>query len=351
ITKALQNYRPCEKQNCSCHQSVLENDLLPFRGGISNDVLLQTVSRGVGTHYQIINGKLYREHDCMFPASMVNTQGCALSVYTNIPQVVFTLYSKDCLPLLHFTSGVDCPAYSILQTSEYYDILYPAWTFWEGGPAVWPLYPTGLGRWDLMRNDLNNSAEQWPWQKKISKGFFRGSRTSAERDPLILLSREDPNLVDAEYTKNQDTLGKPPAKEISLTDHCKYKYLFNFRGVAASFRFKHLFLCGSLVFHIGDEWLEFFYQQLKPWVHYIPVKQDLSDEELSELLEFVKENDEVAREIAKRGQQFIADNLQMEDVSCYWETLLTSYSKLLVYKPHRRNDYSQIFPKYTRIEL
>lgn len=55
------------------------------------------------------------------------------------------------------------------------------------------------------------------------------------------------------------------------------RYLFNFRGVAASFRFKHLFLCGSLVFHVGDEWQEFFYPQLKPWVHYIPVKQDLSD--------------------------------------------------------------------------
>lgn len=56
-----------------------------------------------------------------------------------------------------------------------------------------------------------------------------------------------------------------------------FRYLFNFRGVAASFRFKHLFLCGSLVFHVGDEWLEFFYPQLKPWVHYIPVQQDLSD--------------------------------------------------------------------------
>lgn len=32
--------------------------------------------------------------------------------------------------------------------------MYPAWTFWEGGPAVWPIYPTGLGRWDLMRDDL-----------------------------------------------------------------------------------------------------------------------------------------------------------------------------------------------------
>jgi hypothetical protein len=28
-------------------------------------------------------------------------------------------------------------------------------------------------------------------------------RTSAERDPLVLLSREDPELVDAQYTKNQ----------------------------------------------------------------------------------------------------------------------------------------------------
>lgn len=55
------------------------------------------------------------------------------------------------------------------------------------------------------------------------------------------------------------------------------RYLFNFRGVAASFRLKHLFLCGSLVFHVGEEWLEFFYPQLKPWVHYIPVQSDLSD--------------------------------------------------------------------------
>jgi protein glucosyltransferase len=26
--------------------------------------------------------------------------------------------------------------------------MYPNWAFWEGGPAVWPIYPNGLGRWD-----------------------------------------------------------------------------------------------------------------------------------------------------------------------------------------------------------
>ena len=50
---------------------------------------------------------------------------------------------------------------------------------------------------------INRAASKFPWEMKENKGFFRGSRTSAERDPLILLSRKEPELVEAEYTKNQ----------------------------------------------------------------------------------------------------------------------------------------------------
>uniref|UniRef100_G1NNQ3 Glycosyl transferase CAP10 domain-containing protein n=1 Tax=Meleagris gallopavo TaxID=9103 RepID=G1NNQ3_MELGA len=331
IIRAVEVYKPCVKENCSCHQSVWKQDLAPFRSGISKETISDVVSRKLGTHYQIIKNKLYREHDCMFPARI-------LPVLPTLPS-----WKSLSIMVCHF------------KTAEYNDIMYPAWTFWEGGPAVWPIYPTGLGRWDLMREDLRRSAEKWPWKKKISKGYFRGSRTSSERDPLILLSRENPELVDAEYTKNQawksekDTLGKPPAKEIPLVDHCKYKYLFNFRGVAASFRLKHLFLCGSLVFHVGEEWLEFFYQQLKPWVHYIPVKSDLSD--VRELLQFAKENDNIAQEIAERGRRFITEHLQMEDVSCYWEHLLSEYSQTLTYKVKRRKNYSEITSEWLKTEL
>jgi protein glucosyltransferase len=73
-------------------------------------------------------------------------------------------------------------------------------------------------------------AKKWTWNKKMTKAFFRGSRTSDERDPLVLLSRKEPDLVDAQYTKNQawksdaDTLGAKPAEEIKLEEHCKYKY-------------------------------------------------------------------------------------------------------------------------------
>uniref|UniRef100_A0A7N9ATM7 Protein O-glucosyltransferase 1 n=1 Tax=Mastacembelus armatus TaxID=205130 RepID=A0A7N9ATM7_9TELE len=354
ISDAVKGFTPCNPVKCSCHLSVLQHDLHPFSGGISEDLMAATVKRGVGTHYQIIGNKLYREHNCMFPARCSGVEHFILEVINRLPDLEMVVNVRD-YPQVPSWVQPTLPVFSFSKTSDYQDIMYPAWTFWEGGPAVWPIYPTGLGRWDLMRDDLRKSAEQWPWKKKESKGFFRGSRTSPERDPLILLSREAPELVDAEYTKNQawrsekDTLGRPAAKEIPLVDHCKYKYLFNFRGVAASFRFKHLFLCGSLVFHVGEEWQEFFYPQLKPWVHYIPVRQDLSD--VRELLQFVKDNDAIAQEIATRGRQFILDQLRMDDVSCYWERLLTEFSQLLTYKPQRRNDYNQIVHKSSKTEL
>lgn len=80
--------------------------------------------------------------------------------------------------------------------------MYPAWSFWSGGPAI-KLYPSGLGRWDSLRKSILKQTEQWPWKTKIPKAFFRGSRTSEQRDSLILLSRNEPDLVDAAYTKNQ----------------------------------------------------------------------------------------------------------------------------------------------------
>jgi protein glucosyltransferase len=71
-----------------------------------------------------------------------------------------------------------------------------------------------------------------------------------------------------------------PADEVKLEDHCKYKYLFNFRGVAASFRFKHLFLCRSLVLHVGNEWMEFFYPLMIPWFHYIPIESSSNSHDI-----------------------------------------------------------------------
>ncbi|XP_046405782.1 O-glucosyltransferase rumi homolog isoform X2 [Ischnura elegans] len=291
-----------------------------------------------GTKYQIINHKLYREPNCMYPARCSGVEYFILKVIEHIPDVEFILNTRD-WPQVSAYHNQLVPVFSFSKTSAFNDIMYPAWSFWDGGPAI-SLYPQGLGRWDKHRKQIAKEADIWPWEKKKKLAFFRGSRTSSERDALILLSRERPDLVDAQYTKNQawksdkDTLYAPPASEVPLESHCHYRYLFNFRGVAASFRFKHLFLCRSLVFHVGDEWNEFFYFQMIPWIHYIPVKSTATKEEIRELLEFAMSNDEVAQEIAQRGYDFIWKHLRMKDVECYWKSLLKNYAKLLRFTPN-----------------
>ncbi|CAN7999062.1 unnamed protein product [Ixodes hexagonus] len=345
INESLQNYVPCQDddKSCSCHSSVIDNDLqLWSDSGITQDLIRRSKSRGI--HYQVIDHNLYRGEECMFPFRCSGVEHFLLKIVDDLPDTEFVLNTRD-WPQAHKRYD-PLPVLSFSKTPDYADIMYPAWTFWAGGPAI-SLYPTGIGRWDLQRGIITKTADQkWPWEKKRNVGFFRGSRTSAERDPLILLSRKEPGVVDAQYTKNQawksaeDTLGLPAAKEVRFEDHCEYKYLFNFRGVAASFRLKHLFLCKSLVFHVGDEWLEFFYPGLKPWVHYIPLGTNLS--EVEEMLEFARENDEVVREIAERGHDFIWKHLTMEDVTCYWLQLLKKYSQLLKYKVVRDNSLKSI---------
>lgn len=299
-------------------------------------------ARRIASHpvtYANINGTLYRsKEDCLFPARCQGVEHFLLKLAPKLADFEIVINNNDWPFVSKQFNEHSIPLMSFSRTPQYGDIMYPAWTFWAGGPAI-SKYPKGIGRWDLMRKQLLISSEKWSWSQKLSKAFFRGSRTSNQRDNLVLLSRQKPDLVDAAYTKNQawkskaDTLGEDPAPEVSLEDHCKYKYLFNFRGVAASFRFKHLFLCGSLVLHVGDEWLEFFYPALKPWIHYVPISTQATSSELEEVINFLMANDDIASKIAKNGQDFIRNWLKMKHVEAYWKTLLTKYVKKLSFDP------------------
>ncbi|XP_013193124.2 O-glucosyltransferase rumi homolog [Amyelois transitella] len=345
IQAAVESYTPCESSKCGCYKSVIEHDLAPFKEGISEHQF--DLARTKGTKYQVIDGIVYREKDCHFPARCAGVEHYLKELAPKLPNLELALNTRDWPQLNRVWGQAKAPVFSFSKKKDYYDIMYPAWSFWEGGPAI-SLYPTGIGRWDKHRISISSAADKWPWNEKEGKAFFRGSRTSEERDPLVLLSREQPDLVDAQYTKNQawksdsDTLYAPPASEVSFEEHCKYKYLFNYRGVAASFRFKHLFLCKSLVFHVGDSWLEFFYPALKPWVHYVPISASASKEEIKEYIQFFKENDSLAKEIADRGFQHIWDHLSDKDVKCYWRRLLQKYASLLNYEVTKDKDLIKV---------
>ncbi|CAF1033598.1 unnamed protein product [Didymodactylos carnosus] len=337
------------------YMSQIQSDLAYWKtkqDGITRNDIEQSLTQPKQTLYQIINHRLYRckDEDLIFPFRNYGVEHFILNILQELPDMEFILNTYDWPQTYVHNSQQHLPIFSFskVKQGQHLDILYPAWSFWDGGPALGSVYPTGIGRWDLMRETLNNARKKIPWSKKQSIGFFRGSRTSDERDPLVILSREKPYLLDAQYTKNQawksdsDTLGAPPASEMRHEAFCPYKYLFNFRGIAASFRLRHLFLCGSLVFHVGDEWIEFFYPYLEPWYHYIPVTSDLRDVE--QLLLFAQHNDKLMAKIAKHGREFIWKHLRMSDIDDYWKHLLVEYQKLLNYTTPivKRKDFYEV---------
>jgi protein glucosyltransferase len=348
-------------KSCDCYNHQIDIDLSIWKDGIDTESYKLATEVARPTIYQIRNHKLYRNENCFFPARCQGVEHFFLEIIHELPDMDFVVNVRD-WPQSPSKWGnkPKMPVFSFSkQPSFHHDIMYPAWTFWEGGPAVWPLYPTGLGRWDKMKSELLKEGKKYPWSKKEEVFFFRGSRTSDERDPLVKLSRARPDLGDASYTKNQaykgakDTLFAEPAKEIHLRDHCKYKYLFNFRGVAASFRHKHLFVCNSLVFHVGsskikDDWLEFYYSAMKPWVHYVPVDTDASQltslNNVKYLISYFKRNEDKALKIAQRGFDFIDQNLGMDEIRCYWKNALLGYQKLVKFEISEKPD-----PSYKRI--
>lgn len=70
----------------------------------------------------------------------------------------------------------------------------------------------------------------------------------------------------------------------------KYKYQLNIDGTVAAYRLPYLLAGNSVVFKQDSTYYEHFYSELKPFVHYIPIKRDLSD--LVDKIKWAINNDE-----------------------------------------------------------
>ena len=75
----------------------------------------------------------------------------------------------------------------------------------------------------------------------------------------------------------------------------QYKYQLNVDGTVAAYRFPYLMSSDSLVMKQDSIYYEYFYRDLLPWQHYIPLRSDLSD--VLEQVKWAKEHDEEVRHV------------------------------------------------------
>lgn len=75
---------------------------------------------------------------------------------------------------------------------------------------------------------------------------------------------------------------------------------------------------------------------LQPWVHFIPLKDDLSDVE--DMIKWVSKNDKKAHEIAQAGSLWISDLLfhpdSLADEGMIFDEMLSRYKRHFVHQPH-----------------
>jgi hypothetical protein len=161
------------------------------------------------------------------------------------------------------------------------------------------------------------------------KLFWIGNiATHKSRAILCELAQEDPRIeaIAMDWQRNKfEVLEKQPSTMfVSLPEHCRYKYLIDIQGAGYSGRAKILLFSGRPLFLVDRRWHEYFYKDIKPFVHYIPVQEDLSD--LTEKLDWAEHHQKEAFRIAEEAQNYAINNLTREKAVEYLANVLVEYS-------------------------
>ena len=89
---------------------------------------------------------------------------------------------------------------------------------------------------------------------------------------------------------------------MSLEEQSKYKYIIHIEGHVESFRLSMELAMNCVILMVKSKWNIWYSEKLKPWIHFVPVKEDLSD--LVEKILWCKNNDSKCSEIAKQSRKF-----------------------------------------------
>jgi hypothetical protein len=109
------------------------------------------------------------------------------------------------------------------------------------------------------------------------------------------------------------------APRVRQSEFARYRYLVDIDGNTNSWGFLAKLLMGSCILKVESPFRQWYYDRLRPWEHYIPIRGDLSD--LEERVQWCREHDEEARQIGATGKRF-ADGLVLGTEMAHAATVL-----------------------------
>mmetsp|Transcript_46632 Transcript_46632/g.68922 ORF Transcript_46632/g.68922 Transcript_46632/m.68922 type:complete len:444 (+) Transcript_46632:321-1652(+) len=225
----------------------------------------------------------------------------------------------------------------------------------------------------LSRHSWFEQTREWdhiyPWESKQAKAVWRGTLTGFFRDKdrprwkMVEKGMAFPSTMDIKFsgaTQYIDLVHGTPqfvdheeknmAETIPKEDFMKYRAIIDIDGNGWSSRFCDLLCFNSVVIKVESTYQAYFEKDLKPMVHYIPVKADLSDLEAAISFAVSDEAQKDVRTIISNANSWCANNIiHYRMVTDFMWTLL-AYAELLQgadgwYEQWKSNKIAYEWPK------
>lgn len=195
----------------------------------------------------------------------------------------------------------------------------PDWTFVSWGVA-------NIDSYASTRDDIILSSEKEPELDKAGwMGNIRSPREDAPESrtrPLLLeVAAANPEIMEATHVFPPSPRNPSYMPMDALVR--RYRALIDLGGQGYSGRLKYLLFSRRPVIMAERNFVEYFHDDLRPWIHFVPAKMDLSD--IVEKVRWTLDNKKEAREIAENALNFAAESFKeerlLERVRDVWEAM------------------------------
>lgn len=313
--------------NCPSIFSQIEKDFSNFNvidlDKLVSDGIPKFARHHSFCHYVIKKNKIFRQCHGRHTDFKMFMDGALLSITKKVklPDLEFLINLGD-WPLEKSPKDQAVPLFSWCGSESTLDIVLPTYDLMQS-----TLEMLGRVSLDIFSVQANTGPK---WEEKIEKGFFRGRDSRQERLDLAAMSVKNPEIIDVAITnyfffkQNDEKYGKK-VKHIGFFEFFKHKYQLNIDGTVAAYRLPYLLTGDALVFKQDSEYYEHFYDRIKPWVHYVPLKRNLED--VLEKIKWAREHDDEARKIQMAATKLAREILTPDQLFCYYTVAFKEYAR------------------------
>ena len=268
---------------------------------------------------------------------------------TDSTEPYFDIWNSENIPLKSHNYEKYSPILSMSKSKKFEDILIPTHEDWTRVQSLENKWFPSSSRSTVTTNSEDDIFNNWENKKPIA--LFRGSSTgrgiSIEDNIRLKVSymsslnlkdeNDNLNYLDAGITKwnvrpkkisnfsklqtiDIESLPFGLSNYLSLKEQSEYKYIIHIDGHVSAFRLSLELSLKSVILLVESEWKMWYSEKLIPYVHYVPVKKDLSD--LIDQIKWCKGNDKKCKKISENAFDFYNNFLNKNAILDYFQKTL-----------------------------